>query len=43
MERSKNTTNQYPPVYFFNTFFFSNLSDMGYRAVRRWTKKVINY
>ncbi|KAG4106626.1 cysteine proteinase [Neocallimastix lanati (nom. inval.)] len=39
MERSKNTTNQYPPVYFFNTFFFSNLSDMGYRAVRRWTKK----
>ncbi|ORX59347.1 cysteine proteinase [Piromyces finnis] len=39
MERSKNTTNEYPPVYFFNTFFYGTLSSTGYRAVRRWTRK----
>jgi sentrin-specific protease 1 len=40
MERSANTSNKYPSIYFFNTFFFSTLRDIGYRGVRRWTKKV---
>jgi len=41
MERSKDVKNKYPPVYFFNTFFFSTLCELGYRGVRRWTRRVI--
>ena len=40
MERSKGFKNKYPPVYFFNTFFFSTLCELGYRGVRRWTRRV---
>jgi len=29
-----------PQVYSMNTFFFDTLKNRGYRAVRRWTKKV---
>ncbi|KFM82657.1 Sentrin-specific protease 1, partial [Stegodyphus mimosarum] len=37
-ERSK--SGKYPPVYCFNSFFYSQLKRKGYSSVKRWTRKV---
>uniref|UniRef100_A0AC34GQ78 Ubiquitin-like protease family profile domain-containing protein n=2 Tax=Panagrolaimus sp. ES5 TaxID=591445 RepID=A0AC34GQ78_9BILA len=39
VQRSKEDTSL-PKVYAFQTFFYSNLSQKGYGAVKRWTRKV---
>uniref|UniRef100_A0AC34GPW7 Ubiquitin-like protease family profile domain-containing protein n=1 Tax=Panagrolaimus sp. ES5 TaxID=591445 RepID=A0AC34GPW7_9BILA len=39
VQRSKDDTSL-PKVYAFQTFFYSNLSQKGYGAVKRWTRKV---
>lgn len=40
MDRSKRRAGQMPRVYAMNTFFLQRLQQEGYKAVRRWTRKV---
>jgi hypothetical protein len=37
---ARSKQNGFPPVYTFNTFFYTKLTDEGYSRVKRWTKKV---
>ena len=38
--RSETNKTKFRPVYVFSTFFYPRLMDVGFNAVKRWTKKV---
>ncbi len=39
MERAEKNPDKFPKIHVFSTFFYEQLSNKGFAAVKRWTKR----